>query len=389
MKFSHIADCHLGSWRQPQLSFLNFKSFQKAIETSIKEKVDFVLIAGDLFDSAYPSIDTLKNTFREFRKLKESNIPVFLIAGSHDYSVSGKTFLDVLEKAGLCKNVCSFEKKGEKIMLLPTIYKNIAIYGYPGKKSGLEVDEVEKIILQDSPGLFRILMLHTTIDEAVSNPQIKYVRRHTIPNVDYLALGHLHINYSKNKLVYPGPTFPNSISELEDLESGSFCIVDNGEIKKQEIKLKDVLTSNITIESALTATEKIIDTINNLDIRDRIFILKLSGFLQSGKVSDIDFHKIERHAMKNGAYVFLKSTSNLHSTELDLGRGITDTEDLETKIISDFIGANPNKFNVLIHSLIKSLQMEKLEDEKSSIFEERLLSEARKVIRYENKENFT
>ena len=109
MKFAHLGDCHLGSWRQPELKELNFKSFQLALETCIKEKVDFILIAGDLFDSAYPSIDTLKQAFDEFRKVKEAKIPVFLIAGSHDYSVSGKTFLDVLARAGFCTNVFNYE----------------------------------------------------------------------------------------------------------------------------------------------------------------------------------------------------------------------------------------------------------------------------------------
>jgi len=95
VKFAHMADVHLGGWKQQPLRELNFKSFQKAVDTCILEKVDFVLIAGDLFDSSFPSIDILKQTFAEFKKLNESRIPCFIIAGSHDYSVSGKTFLDV------------------------------------------------------------------------------------------------------------------------------------------------------------------------------------------------------------------------------------------------------------------------------------------------------
>ena len=102
MKFAHIADCHLGSWRQPELQQLNLESFKYAIETSIQEEVDFIVFSGDLFDSAYPPIEILKETFSQFRKLKEAKIKCYIIAGSHDYSVSGKTFLDVLEKAGFC-----------------------------------------------------------------------------------------------------------------------------------------------------------------------------------------------------------------------------------------------------------------------------------------------
>src|SRR3989344_4580432 len=161
MKFAHLGDCHLGGWRQPELRTLNFQSFQEAVARCIKKKVEFALIAGDLFDSPYPPIETLKNTFAEFRKLKDAKIPVFIIAGSHDYSVSGKTFLDVLEKAGFCKNVSKFAEKNSKIFLEPTLYKNIAIYGFSGKKSGMEVEEIERIKIQDSPGLFKILILHT------------------------------------------------------------------------------------------------------------------------------------------------------------------------------------------------------------------------------------
>ena len=96
VKFSHMSDVHLGGWKQKPLQDLNFQSFQKAIDICINEKVDFLLIAGDLFDTAYPSIEVLKETFAEFKKLKDSGIPCFLISGSHDYSASGKTFLYVL-----------------------------------------------------------------------------------------------------------------------------------------------------------------------------------------------------------------------------------------------------------------------------------------------------
>ena len=196
MKFVHLGDCHLGGWQQPELKELNFQSFRFALQKSIKEQVDFILIAGDLFDTAYPPIETLKDTFDEFRKVREKNIPVFLIAGSHDYSVSGKTFLDVLEKAGFCKNVAIFEERLGNIFLLPTVYKNVAIYGYPGKKSGLEVEDIERIKMQDSPGLFKILMLHTTIRDAIGNLPMKSVDEKKLPPANYIALAHLHINYN-------------------------------------------------------------------------------------------------------------------------------------------------------------------------------------------------
>src|SRR3989344_5345087 len=109
MKFAHIADSHLGGWRQPELQKLNLESFKKAIDISIEEQVEFILFAGDLFDSPFPSIEVLRDTFAEFKKLKDAGIKAYIIAGSHDYSVSGKTFLDVLEKAGFCE-ISKFEE---------------------------------------------------------------------------------------------------------------------------------------------------------------------------------------------------------------------------------------------------------------------------------------
>lgn len=380
MKFAHLGDCHLGGWRQPELKELNFKSFQYAIKDCLKEKVDLVLIAGDLFDSAYPPIDTLKNTFEEFRKLKEANIPVFLIAGSHDYSVSGKTFLDVLEKAGFCKNVSVFKEKDGKIILEPTIYKNFAIYGFPGKKSGLEVDEIEKIKIQDAPGLFRILMLHTTIRDAVGNSKIKSVEEKNLPKVDYLALAHLHINYAKENRVYCGPTFPNNISEIEELNHGSFYIFDNGEIIRREIKLKEVISLRLEINSTLNINENLIAALKQMDLADKIFILRFSGVLERGKLTDIDFQKIESFVRQKNCYAFLKSTSKLLIAEPETKIEILGSDELEGELIRRFSEKNTSKFNELIPSLLNSLSTEKNEDETTLTFEERLLSEVRKNI---------
>ena len=71
MKFSHIADCHIGGWRDPKLKELNTQAFFEAVDTSIKKKVDFILIAGDLFNTALPGIDKLKDVVRKFKELKE------------------------------------------------------------------------------------------------------------------------------------------------------------------------------------------------------------------------------------------------------------------------------------------------------------------------------
>ena len=91
-KFAHLADIHLGGWKQKPMQDLNFQAFRAAVNKCIESKLDFILFSGDLFDSAYPPIEILKETFSEFKKIKEANIPVFMIAGSHDFSASVKRF---------------------------------------------------------------------------------------------------------------------------------------------------------------------------------------------------------------------------------------------------------------------------------------------------------
>ncbi len=380
MKFAHLGDCHLGGWRQPELQALNLESFRYAVQTCIKEKVDFILIAGDLFDSAYPPIDTIKETFNEFRKIKEAGIPVFLIAGSHDYSVSGKSFLDVLDKAGFAKNVFQSEEKNDEIILYPTVYRGVAIYGYPGRKSGLEVADVERIKIQDAPGLFKILMLHTTMRDAIGNLPIPAVNQDRLPKVDYVALAHLHLRYQKENRIYCGPTFPNNLSELEDLQGGSFYIIDTAEkAKKYEINLKELVTLDLEIIDSHNAVDNIIEELKKYSLRDKILILKLKGILETGKISDIDFNKVENFAKEQGAYVFLKNTSRLQSPEPEMKLELK-SDNVEEEIIEKFQRDNPSRFNHLIPHLFSSLQMEKKEDEVSKIFEERLISESNKVI---------
>lgn len=380
MKFAHLGDCHLGGWRQPELMELNFMSFRFAVDVCIKEKVDFILIAGDLFDSAYPPIEVIKEAFKEFKRIYDAEIPVFLIAGSHDYSVSGKSFLDVLENAGFAKNVFQREERNGLTYLQPTLYKNVAIYGYPGRKSGLEVEEVNKIKLNEAPGLFTILMLHTAIRDAVGSLPIPAVDETKLPKTDYLALAHLHINYNKNRRVYCGPTFPNNSLELEELQGGSFYICDtSGKIERREIKLKNLEIIDFTIENTSRATEQIIENLKARDLHDKILILRLKGTLDEGRITDVRFQDIESQATKQGAFVVLKNLSGLNFRESALPLSIS-SENLEDVILEKYVEEHRNELSKFILPLFSVLQAEKKEDEKTAAFEERLNEETKRVL---------
>lgn len=361
------------------------KSFSTAIDMSIKEKVDMVLIAGDLFDSAYPSIEILKKTFSEFRKLNNSEIPCFIVAGSHDYSVSGKTFLDVLEHAGFCKNVYNFEDKNGKIFLQPTIYKNYAIYGYPGKKSSLEIPELKNIEIQDSPGFLKIFMLHTSIKEAVGTLPIESIKISELPKADYYALGHLHIDFCKDNVVYSGPIFPNNFEELEELNYGQFYIVDYSDIirpVKKPIRLKEVLSVQIQIDNTLTATEKIISELRNYLIEDKIVLLKLKGKLSQGKISDINFDEIEKFVKNQKAYVFVKNISGLSVEDSKMYIEVKDMHKVEETMIEEILKEKSSKFNNYLSMMLKSLNIEKQEGETNQVFQERLIDEMKKTLNF-------
>ena len=380
MRFGHIGDCHLGGWKEPEMLTLNTLSFQHAVDKFIKEKLDFVLIAGDLFDSAYPPIEVMKEAFNEFRKLKEANIPVFLIAGSHDYSVSGKTFLDVLEKAGFAKNVFQPEERNNSIFLSPVIYKNVAIYGYPGKKSALEVEEIARIKLHDAPGLFKILMLHTALRDAVGTLPIAAVDQDKLPPVDYVALAHLHVRYQKKNRVYCGPLFPNNVSELEELRGGSFYIADTkGKIDRHEIKLKEVIVLEIDLTDGADVKSLVETKLASTPVKDAVVILKLKGVMSSGQLSHLNLAELESATRKAGAYAVLRDTSRLYTSDMEVGLE-QQTEEVETTLISRFKEENASPFNPMIESLIFALQIEKKEDERTQLYETRLLNEVNKLL---------
>lgn len=387
VKFAHMADVHLGGWKFPEMQELNFQSFKKAIDISIQENVDFILIAGDLFDTAYPPIEVLKETFAEFKKIHDFGIPCFLISGSHDYSVSGKTFLEVLEKSGFCKNVAIFEDNGEKIILKPTKYNIVSIYGYPGKKSGLDLNDLKRIKIQDDNSDFKILMLHTTIDKAVEsigNLPIEYVESSSLPETDYCALGHIHIKLQYRNFVYPGPVFPNNFAELESLGCGSFCIYDSdseNKLKRIELKIKETEKIEIELKNSSDSTEKIISELKKLELKDKILLLRLSGEME-GKNSDINFNQIEGFARQKGVYFLLKNTHNLKTKELEIESEIEMSGNIEEETIKIYSQQNPSFFDLLIPQLINSLSIEKQEGETSETFSSRIFGESRKILNF-------
>src|SRR3989344_4210816 len=303
MKFAHLADCHIGGWREEELKKLGIESFSYAINKCIEENVGFVLISGDLFNTSLPDIDLIKKTSKILSKLKKHNINCYIIPGSHDFSPSGKTMLDVLESSGLVKNVFKF--KDDKLRLTKD-KTNVKITGILGLRSGLEKEHFQNLPkdhLEKEPG-FKIFMFHKMLEE-YKPKDMENIEGESIKNFpknfNYYAGGHVHYllekEFGKGKIVYPGPLFPNNFKELEELKFGRFCIVDdNLNVKREEVKLKEAVCYKINAENK-TPEEVELEIISTIkDYKEKITALIHSLDMEKGegeKNSDFEKRVIE------------------------------------------------------------------------------------------------
>ena len=385
-----MADCHIGGWSDPKMKELSLKAFDKAMQYCVDYSMNFILIAGDLFNTALPQIDLIKETAGIMKRVIDSGIKIYIIPGSHDFSPSGKTMLDVLEKAGLCENVVKIQDN----KLLFTNIGNIKITGMLGKKGGLEKEDYKELDfsnIENETG-FKIFMFHTAIDEL--KPQgmemMEGMKEAELPkNFNYYAGGHIHSilekDYSTGEVVFPGALFPNNFKEMEEFRQGGFYVVEynNGLLNKKyvPIKLKEVITIdyNVDNKSASEVNDELIEKCSILDSKDKIVLMRLKGTLNQGKPSDLDFKEI--FSKMNDAFFVMKNSSKVNSIQFEQDNKIKEVKNVEPELI-EMHNCNTELFNnplvekKLISDLILLLDKEKTEGEKSADFETRISTEA-------------
>lgn len=405
MRFAHLADCHIGSWRDPKLKDAAIKAFSKAVDICVSEKLNFVLIAGDLFNTSLPSVDSLKSTVMKLKQLKDNNIPVYVIAGSHDFSPSGKTMLDVLEQAGLLVNVAKGEVINNQLRLNFTIDKKTStkLTGLLGKKGGLEKEFYESLITDnlDEPG-FKIFLFHSLLSEfkpkdleKVDSSPLSLLPK----NFNYYAGGHPHFVFNRQEpdygtIAYPGPLFPNNFKELEDLERGGFYIVnvENNNIKLdwQPVQVHNLFKINIDADnkSPEQVTNEIQEIIKPKEFNNTIITIRLSGVLSCGRPSDIDFKDIFDRLYKKSAFFVMKNTNKLSSKEFEeiMIQKTSSVDQLENNLIMEHLqqvkvsGLDNDKEESLIKNLMFSLASEKAEGETVATFESRIKQDVERII---------
>jgi len=401
MKFAHMADCHIGSWRDPKLKDLSTIAFNKVMDKCILENVDFILISGDLFNTSLPRIDNLKTVVSTFKRLKDKNIPVYIIPGSHDYSPSGKTMLDVLEEAGLFVNVVKGEEIDGKLKLNFTVDEKTGakITGMLGKRYSLEKRFYENLLtenLEKEEG-YKIFMFHSGIDELKPEDMQNIITQplSLLPkNFDYYAGGHVHIVKDTKlegygTIAYPGPLFPNSFSELEKLERGGFYIVEDNKPTWNPIQVYNIhkIQKKCDGKSPEQIYDEILAEIKEKEFNDTIVLIRLTGTLGTGKPADIDFKEIFTTLYNKSAYFVMKNTNSLTTKEFEeIKIDTKSVEETETSIIKEHLGQikikdmDPNKEEYLIKELMNSLSTEKQEGETVADFEKRIKDEASKVL---------
>ncbi|MEM1577896.1 MAG: DNA repair exonuclease [Candidatus Pacearchaeota archaeon] len=380
MKLLHISDCHLGGWRNEKINEISFNAFKEAIDISIRNKVDGILITGDLFDVPLPSLKIIINTIKKLREARKKGIKIYLIAGSHDISLSDFGAINLLEVSDIAKNV-DFTKN-EDINYF--IDDDLFVIGISGKRKSKEIEDVKKLkeFLEKNKDKFmnkkKILLIHSAIEE-LTDLKIDRIKISELPNYfDYYGFGHIHENKILKRdgkiFAYPGPTFPNNFDEMEKLKGGYALLVDleNKNIEIKRLNNYEIISMKICADekNPFYLTNEIIEKINDFDLKNKILCLRIEGVLKEGSVGQIDFSKINDIVEKKGG-ILLRNTSKLHSKQFEVEKLDIKLESNLEKIEEDFFNKFKNKD--LIKNLIFLLDKEKNEGETNFIFEERLL----------------
>ena len=225
MLFSHIADTHLGlvQYGSNEREQDVYDVFNQSIDISIKDNVDFVIFAGDIFHMPNPNGRAIIQMANALKRLKENNIDSFFILGEHDISRIKTTPVPyVYHNLGFSKYIGNGK---------PIEYKGIMIAGLD-KIRKTEMSQYEEIFLNLDKSVekfegHKILVLHQGITEF--NKFAGELQSTDLPkNFTYYAMGHLHdkdikeFNHIKGPIVYPGSIELTTSEGIKDVKKGFF-----------------------------------------------------------------------------------------------------------------------------------------------------------------------
>ena len=258
MKFAHISDLHLGK-RIHQFSMIEDQKYilEKIVEIVKEEKVDGILLAGDIYDKIYPSAEAVALFDSFLVHLAKEEIRIFVISGNHD-SPERIAFLgELTKKAGVHLSqvyngkIDAIDMEDElgkvHIYLLPFIKPVHVRHFFPEEKILNYTDAMEVVIRNMNLNTEdrNILVAHQFVtgagrsdSEEISVGGLDNVEVDVFGDFDYVALGHIHRpqNMGSCKVRYSGTPLKYSFSEWQDEKS--ITIIQMGE--KGDLDIKEI-----------------------------------------------------------------------------------------------------------------------------------------------------
>lgn len=245
MKFIHIADLHIGI-RVNEFSMLEDQKYilGQILQIVQREHADAVLIAGDVYDKALPSAESVQIFDRFLTELADGKKKVFVVSGNHDsperlafgarlMSGRGVHMSPVYE--GDVKEITLEDEFGEiGVWMLPFLKPATVRHALEGKVEGNMPETyaeavkmaVDRMKIDDTKR--NILVAHqfvagagTCDSEIVSVGGLDNVPVDIFDGFDYVAMGHLHNSQSvrRDTLRYCGTPLKYSFSEADQVKS--------------------------------------------------------------------------------------------------------------------------------------------------------------------------
>ena len=198
MKFIHAADVHIDSPLRglekyegapvDEIRKATRRALEKLVELALEREVDFVLIAGDLYDGDWKDHQTGLFFVSQMRRLREAEIPVIMISGNHDAANKMTKSLRLPENVELLPHTRPQTAQTPKLQDL-----GVAVHGQSFAKAAV-YDNLALDYPEKQSGLFNIGLLHTSLTGANGHEPyapcvIDDLRQ---KQYDYWALGHGH-----------------------------------------------------------------------------------------------------------------------------------------------------------------------------------------------------
>ncbi len=270
MKILHTSDLHIGKY----IGTYDLKEdteyvLNQVVDTAIRERVEVVLISGDVFDRPNPSEEAIKMYVSFLKELLDKNIKVIAISGNHDSGIRLSAYKDILGKGYFVEG--EFNSPMRKVSLNDE-YGPVNFYMLPFftpfiVKSNLKLEKglenydlaMDEIIKRENIDTSQrnIILAHQFVagfkfggseeDFSYSNGDEKNVAGVGIisldkfQNFDYVALGHIHKpqKISRETIRYSGSLLKYKTSEIDGPDK-SVVIIDLKEKGNIEVKLDPI-----------------------------------------------------------------------------------------------------------------------------------------------------